>query len=76
MNRLRHRREFLFEQHLKFPFVIPPQRVVDCAAKLIDLLAEHDLELKRLRLADTVGWGAPDAVSIPRIRSCIRSGPS
>jgi hydroxymethylglutaryl-CoA lyase len=46
-----------------FEGAIAPQKVIDGVSSLIDLMDEHGLKLKRLRLADTVGWAAPDAVA-------------
>ena len=42
---------------------IPAERVRDCVATLIDVMAERDLTLEVVRLADTVGWANPAAIA-------------
>ena len=42
---------------------VAPARVVERVGQLIGLLAEYDMSLPYLRLADTVGWAHPNAVA-------------
>ena len=46
-----------------FEGAISPERVRDCVAMLLDVAQEYGVSIERLRLADTVGWAAPDAVA-------------
>jgi hydroxymethylglutaryl-CoA lyase len=45
-----------------FEGAIAPETVRDCVGSLLDLAGEFDVELDRVRLADTVGWASPAAI--------------
>ena len=49
---------------------VSPVRVRDCVAMLLDLAAEFDVTLPRMRLADTVGWGSP--LGVQRVIGLLR----
>ncbi len=49
---------------------IAASRVVDCVARLMDLMAEYQVSADRFRLADTVGWANP--VAIQHVVGAIR----
>ena len=53
-----------------FEGAIAPETVRDCVGSLLDLAAEFDVKLDRVRLADTVGWGSP--ASIQRVVGTVR----
>ncbi|WP_432725949.1 hydroxymethylglutaryl-CoA lyase [Variovorax sp. W6] len=42
---------------------IAPATVVERVAQMLDVMAEFDLRLPILRLADTVGWAQPNAIA-------------
>jgi hydroxymethylglutaryl-CoA lyase len=46
-----------------FEGAIPPERVCDCIAMLLDLAEEHGVTIELMRLADTVGWANPRSVA-------------
>jgi hydroxymethylglutaryl-CoA lyase len=41
---------------------VPPQRVVDLVRQIFEIAAAHDLDIKDIALADTMGWANPLAV--------------
>lgn len=49
---------------------ISPARIVECVGLLLDLAEEYGVSLRRMRLADTVGWGNP--VSVARVLGAVR----
>ena len=53
-----------------FEGTIDPGRVRDCVGMLLDLANEFGITLRRLRLADTVGWANPN--SIARVVGIVR----
>lgn len=49
---------------------VAPARVVDCASMLFELAAEEGVSIRRLTLADTVGWANP--ASVQRVVGSVR----
>jgi hydroxymethylglutaryl-CoA lyase len=49
---------------------IAPETVRDCVGQLLSLADEFGITLERVRLADTVGWGAP--TSVQRVVGMVR----
>jgi hydroxymethylglutaryl-CoA lyase len=49
---------------------VAPETVCDCVGSLLALADEFGIELDRVRLADTVGWGSP--ASIQRVVGLVR----
>lgn len=49
---------------------VPAARVVDLTAKMIDIAAANGVTLKRLTLADTMGWATP--LAIKRVVGAVR----
>ena len=41
---------------------VPPQRVVGLVGQIFEIAAAHDLDIKEIALADTMGWATPLAV--------------
>ena len=41
---------------------VPPQRVVGLVGQIFEIAAAHDLDIKEVALADTMGWATPLAV--------------
>jgi hydroxymethylglutaryl-CoA lyase len=50
---------------------IPVQRVVDLVGVVLDIAAEHNVELEYFSLADTMGWATP--MSIKRVVGAVRN---
>lgn len=53
-----------------FEGAVDPGTVRDCVATILDLAGEFGITLKRMRLADTVGWANPN--SIARVVGTLR----
>ncbi len=53
-----------------FEGAVAPETVRDCVGSLLALAEEFDIELDRVRLADTVGWASP--ASIQRVVGLVR----
>jgi hydroxymethylglutaryl-CoA lyase len=53
-----------------FEGAVAPETVRDCVGSLLALADEFGIELDRVRLADTVGWGSP--ASIQRVVGLVR----
>lgn len=49
---------------------VAPETVVSMVAKALELATEHDIKLRGIRLADTVGWATPR--SIERVVASVR----
>jgi len=49
---------------------IPVSRVLDTVAETLDILAEHDMTLPVVVLADTMGWATP--LSVKRVVGAVR----
>lgn len=49
---------------------VPPQRVVGIVGDIFEIAAAHDLTIKEIALADTMGWATP--LSVKRLVGAVR----
>jgi hydroxymethylglutaryl-CoA lyase len=49
---------------------VPPQRVVGLVGQIFEIAAAHDLDIKEIALADTMGWATP--LSVKRLIGAVR----
>jgi len=56
-----------------FAHDIPTKRVVQLVQQILDIAAEHSLEIWQLNLADTMAWATPKAIKrlLGEIRDCF-----